>query len=202
METRSHSFGEDHKLTFVDRFGIWLSNRRILKLVKDDEVRSVADIGSGFDANLSRSLRTLVSRSVVVDVALSDEMVSSPEFETYVGSLPDVLGEIPQRSIDLVILNSVLEHLDYPIESLEGIKLLMADGGTLFVNVPTWFGKVLLEFLAFKLRLSPQEEMEDHRRYYSKRELWLALRTSGFTPSKIRIRRHKLWTNVYAIVTV
>jgi len=156
METRSHSFGEDHKLTFVDRFGIWLSNRRILKLVKDDEVRSVADIGSGFDANLSRSLRTLVSRSVVVDVALSDEMVSSPEFETYVGSLPDVLGEIPQRSIDLVILNSVLEHLDYPIESLEGIKLLMADGGTLFVNVPTWFGKVLLEFLAFKLRLSPQ----------------------------------------------
>jgi trans-aconitate methyltransferase len=202
METRSHSFGEDHKLTFVDRFGIWLSNRRILKLVKDDEVRSVADIGSGFDANLSRSLRTLVSRSVVVDVALSDEMVSSPEFETYVGSLPDVLGEIPQRSIDLVILNSVLEHLDYPIESLEGIKLLMADGGTLFVNVPTWFGKVLLEFLAFKLRLSPQEEMEDHRRYYSKRELWLALRTSGFTPSKIRIRRHKLWTNVYAIVTI
>jgi trans-aconitate methyltransferase len=202
METRSHSFGEDHKLTFVDRFGIWLSNRRILKLVKDGEVRSVADIGSGFDANLSRSLRTLVSRSVVVDVALSDEMVSSPEFETYVGSLPDVLGEIPQRSIDLVILNSVLEHLDYPIESLEGIKLLMADGGTLFVNVPTWFGKVLLEFLAFKLRLSPQEEMEDHRRYYSKRELWLALRTSGFTPSKIRIRRHKLWTNVYAIVTV
>jgi trans-aconitate methyltransferase len=170
--------------------------------VKDDEVRSVADIGSGFDANLSRSLRTLVSRSVVVDVALSDEMVSSPEFETYVGSLPDVLGEIPQRSIDLVILNSVLEHLDYPIESLEGIKLLMADGGTLFVNVPTWFGKVLLEFLAFKLRLSPQEEMEDHRRYYSKRELWLALRTSGFTPSKIRIRRHKLWTNVYAIVTI
>jgi hypothetical protein len=84
METRSHSFGEDHKLTFVDRFGIWLSNRRILKLVKVVEVRSVTDIGSGFYANLSRSLRTLVSRSVIVDVALSNEMISSTEFDTYV----------------------------------------------------------------------------------------------------------------------
>lgn len=202
METRFRSFGEDRKLTFVDRFGIWLSNRRILKLVKDDGVDSVADIGSGFDANLSRTIRTLVKRSIVVDIALSDEIQESREFETYVGYLPGVLSEIPDGTVDLVILNSVLEHLDHPIESLEAIKKLIADGGTLFVNVPTWFGKSVLELLAFKLHLSPQEEMEDHRRYYSKRELWIALRSSGFTPSKIRIRRHKLWTNVYAIVTI
>ncbi len=202
METRSQSFGEDRKLSFVDRFGIWLSNRRILKLVRGENIHSIADVGCGFNANLSHSLRHLVTRSFLVDVALSDDLIRSNEFETYVGALPDVLNDLPQASIDLVILNSVLEHLDQPNESLRKLKSLLADGGTIFVNVPTWFGKVLLEFLAFKLHLSPPEEMEDHRRYYSKRELWLSLRACGFTPSKIRIRRHKFGTNVYAIVTI
>lgn len=202
METRSHSFGEDRKLTFVDRFGIWLSNRRILKLVKQPQVNAVADIGSGFNANLSKSFRHLVQRSVVVDVALDDELINSSDYDTYVGFLPEVLKQIPENSLDLIILNSVLEHLDHPHESLVGMRGLLTKGGTLFVNVPTWHGKILLELLAFRLHLSPPEEMEDHRRYYSKRELWLALRAAGFTPSKIKIRRHKLWTNVYAVVTV
>jgi hypothetical protein len=76
----------------------------------------------------------------------------------------------------------------------------MKTDGILFVNVPTWLGKKVLEFLAFKMSLSPATEMEDHRRYYNKKELWLDLRTSGFSPSKIKIRRHKFGTNVYAIV--
>jgi 2-polyprenyl-3-methyl-5-hydroxy-6-metoxy-1,4-benzoquinol methylase len=97
-------------------------------------------------------------------------------------------------------MNSVVEHLDNPVATLESIRNILSPGGVLFINVPSWLGKTLLEFLAFKLHLSPAEEMEDHRRYYSKRELWLELRAAGFTPSKIKIRRHKFLTNVYAIV--
>ena len=42
----------------------------------------------------------------------------------------------------------------------------------LFVNVPSWWGKTALEFSAFRLGLSPAEEMNDHRRYYDPRDLW------------------------------
>lgn len=199
MSVRSSSFGEGRKLTFADRLGIWLSNRKILKLMKKHQVRVVVDAGAGFDASLSRASRDLVSRSIVVDVALNTELIESGHYETYIGALPHVAAQMPQDCADLVILNSVLEHLDFPEESLAGLRLLLKDGGLIFVNVPTWFGKVILEFLAFRLSLSPREEMEDHRRYYSKRELWMALRSSGFTPSKIRVRRHKFFTNVYAI---
>ena len=99
-------------------------------------------------------------------------------------------------------MNAVLEHLDDPVATLESIRTILSPGGILFINVPSWLGKRVLEFFAFRLSLSPAEEMEDHRRYYNKRELWLELRRSGFFPSKIKIRRHKLGFAVFAVVNV
>lgn len=113
--------------------------------------------------------------------------------------MPDVLNQLPSASIDLIVLNAVLEHLDDPINALKEIKRLLPPNGILFVNVPSWFGKRILEILAFKLHLSPADEMEDHRRYYNKKELWLEIRAAGFFPSKIKVRRHKLGGAIYSI---
>ncbi len=197
--TRTNSFGEHHKLTFVDRFGVWLSSRRILKIIKKNNVNSVGDFGCGYDAIFSQSIRTKIDRCVLVDVGLSEELIRAKQYETHVGHLPSVLSNVTPESLDLVIMNSVLEHLDQPIEVLEKIQSLLVPNGIVFINVPTWFGKRILELLAFKLHLSPAEEMEDHRRYYRRSDLWLSLRKSGFLPSKIKIRHHKFGTNVYAI---
>jgi SAM-dependent methyltransferase len=200
VNTRSSSFGQNYEQSMVDRVGIWLSTRRIARLVKRCRAQSVGDFGCGYNAELARQVRCSVDKVVIADVALNQELVDSPDFDTHVGILPGVLENIASHSLDLVIMNSVVEHLDNPVATLESIRNILSPGGVLFINVPSWLGKTLLEFLAFKLHLSPAEEMEDHRRYYSKRELWLELRAAGFTPSKIKIRRHKFLTNVYAIV--
>ena len=202
MNTRTNSFGQSRKKSFLDHLGIWLSTRRIVRLIKMNNVQSMADFGCGFNAGLARETRHLVTSSVIVDVALDEELLESSEFDAYVGILPNVLEKVPPHSLDLVVMNSVLEHLDFPVETLEMIRGILKPGGTLFVNVPSWFGKIFLEFTSFRLNLSPAEEMEDHRRYYNKRELWLELRRSGFLPSKMKIRRHKLGMNVFAIATV
>ena len=202
LKTRTRAFGEDRKLSFVDKFGIWMSTRRIVSLIKNKNVSSMGDLGCGYEARLSQSTRHLVTKSVVVDVALSPQLLDSTDFETYVGELPNVLQSIEKSSLNFVVMNSVLEHLDEPIETLRQVREILAPDAHLFVNVPSWLGKRLLEFLAFKLNLSPAEEMEDHRRYYNKRGLWLELREAGYFPIKIRIRRHKFGTNVYAIVQV
>ena len=149
-----------------------------------------------------RLIRHLVDKMVIADVSLNQELIDSIEFDTYVGILPKVLENIATHSLDLIVMNSVLEHLDHPVETLANIRTILNPGGTLFINVPSWLGKRVLEFAAFRLKLSPVEEMEDHRRYYNKRELWLELRRSGFLPSMIKIRRHKFGTNVYAIAKV
>ena len=202
MNTRTHSFGQNHKKSVLDHLGIWLSTRRIVRLIKANDVQVMGDFGCGFNAGLAMETRRLVAKSVIVDVALDQELIESAEFDSYVGILPDVLESVPKHSLDLVVMNSVLEHLDYPVETLETIRRILKPGGILFINVPSWFGKIFLEFAAFRLSLSPAAEMEDHRRYYNRRELWLELRRSGFLPSKMKVRRHKLGMNVFAIATV
>ena len=68
----------------------------------------------------------------------------------------------------------------------------MKAGGRLLVNVPTWYAKPVLELSAFKFGASPACEMDDHKMYYSKRDLWPLLVRAGFKPSRIRLEYRKL----------
>jgi hypothetical protein len=71
-------------------------------------------------------------------------------------------------------------------------------GGVLLVNVPTWLGKIFLEYAAFDLKLAPKEEMDDHKMYYNKRDLWPVLVKAGFLPSSLKLRYHKFGLNLFA----
>ena len=75
---------------------------------------------------------------------------------------------------------------------------LLKPSGLLLINVPTWLGKGFLELSAFRLGLSPKIEMDDHKMYYGKRDLWPMLVRSGFKPSQIRLRYHKFGLNLFA----
>jgi hypothetical protein len=67
----------------------------------------------------------------------------------------------------------------------------------LLVNVPTWRGKFFLEFSAFRLGTSPALEMDDHKMYYDRRDLWPLLVRAGFKPSGIRLSYHKFGLNLF-----
>ena len=51
---------------------------------------------------------------------------------------------------------------------------------------------------AFRLGLSPKIEIDDHKMYYGKRDLWPILVQSGFKPSQIQLRYHKFGLNLFA----
>jgi hypothetical protein len=75
----------------------------------------------------------------------------------------------------------------------------LAPGGTCLLNVPSWRGKFFLEFSAFRLGLSPESEMDDHKMYYDRRDLWPLLVQAGFRPSRLRCFPHKLGLNTFAV---
>jgi SAM-dependent methyltransferase len=186
----------------VDKFGTWLSSRRLLKVLGRLDHKTLADIGCGYDARFGVGLLSRLERFVAIDVDLDDELVAHPKVTGIVGSLPGALAELDDHCVDFVVLNSVLEHLDHPIETLAEIRrIVRPSGGIVFVNVPTWLGKMALETSAFRLKLSPALEIDDHRRYYSARQLWQSLRDAGFMPSELKVRRHKFGLNVYAVAT-
>jgi ubiquinone/menaquinone biosynthesis C-methylase UbiE len=107
-------------------------------------------------------------------------------------SVEDALPELPSNAFDAVLFISVLEHVRNPAECLSHCHRVLKAGGRLLVNVPTWYAKPVLELSAFKFGTSPACEMDDHKMYYSKRDLWPLLVRAGFRPSRIRMHYQKL----------
>jgi 2-polyprenyl-3-methyl-5-hydroxy-6-metoxy-1,4-benzoquinol methylase len=185
---RSQAYGESGRLTPVDRFGVWLSSLAVRRGT-DFGGKRIADFGCGFEARFARTVLTEIAHA---------HLKHHPKVTATEGSIDEVLAACPDASIDIVLCLSVLEHLTAPQVVLDGFRRVLAPGGVLLLNVPSWRGKAFLEFSAFRLGLSPASEMDDHKRYYDPSDLWPMLVLAGFLPSHIRCRRHKFGLNTFA----
>jgi 2-polyprenyl-3-methyl-5-hydroxy-6-metoxy-1,4-benzoquinol methylase len=195
---RAGAYGQHRAPTAVDRFGVWLSTRRIRRAVPDFAGKRVGDFGCGYDGAFARTLLDKAAELVLIDVALAPDLQEHPKVTAIEGVLPQSLEGLESSSLDVIVLNSVLEHLHDPESTLVQARRLAKPGGLVLVNVPSWRGKRWLEFSAFRLGASPAEEMDDHKAYYDPRELWPMLVRAGFRPRDIRCFRHKFGLNTFA----
>jgi SAM-dependent methyltransferase len=186
----------------VDRLGVWLSARALNRHVPSFRGKSVGDFGCGYQARFVRSVLPQIERAVLVDVALAPDLKSNERIRAIEGALPDALRDLDDGSLDVVLCISVLEHLWEPLETLAELRRLLAPGGVCLVNVPSWRGKRFLELSAFRLGLSPAEELDDHKIYYDPSDLWPVLVRAGFLPHNIRCGRHKFGLNTFAACRV
>jgi SAM-dependent methyltransferase len=198
--SRTNAYGQNYSPTWVDNFGTWLSWRKIRRFLsfnKESKPR-MGDFGSGYYATLTRRALPQISSAVVIDLQLCPDLKNYPQVRTIEGVLPTVLEVLDPESLDVIICNSVLEHLSQPDDTLRHLFRLLASGGICLINVPSWRGKWFLEFSAFQLGLSPAEEMNDHKNYYDPRDLWPLLVRAGFKPSHIHCVKHKFGLNTFA----
>lgn len=199
---RGSSYGEKTGLSVLDRLGQKLSNRKITKALKlVNSRKSLADVGSGFSASLTSPIWKLFETIHLFDVSVDRAglYLKHPSVSFYEGDVLETTQQF-QEQLDFVVMNNLLEHVEEPVQLLSQVRKLISHKGILFINVPSWRGKIFLELAAFRLGLAPREEMEDHRRYYSKRDLWLEIRKAGFSPSKIAVSNSKFGLNISAIV--
>jgi SAM-dependent methyltransferase len=201
-DARATSFGESSDLSLVDRFGVWLSKRQIQRTVGGLTGKDVADIGCGYQATTMRRYLDSVRSALLVDLNLADDLKAHPKVTAVEGELPGVLTHLPAGSLDAILCMSVIEHLWEPELTLREFRRLLRPAGVCAINVPSWAGKRFLEYSAFKLGLSPAEEMEDHKTYYDPRDLWPLLVQAGFRPSHIRVFKHKFRLNTFAVCRV
>lgn len=196
------SFGEQHRLTPVDRFGVWLPAQRLRREVPTFTGARVGDFGCGFDAGFVRTVLDEIDSALLIDVSIADDLKAHPKVRAIEGPLPESLVDVETGSLDIVICTSVLEHLRRPLDTIREFHRLLAPGGTCLINVPNWLGKRLLELSAFRLGLSPADSIDDHKRYYDPRDLWPLLVDAGFRPRNIRCFRHKFGLNTFAACRV
>jgi SAM-dependent methyltransferase len=196
---RQGAFGKRGRLTPVDRFGIWLSARRIATTVPDLSGLRIGDFGCGYNAAWVRTVLDRVATATLIDLELAPDLKAHAKVTAIEGRLPDALAGLADGTLDLVTCTSVLEHLDDPLGAIVAFKRLCAPGGVVLLNVPSWRGKWFLEFSAFRLGLSPAEEMDDHKMYYDPRDLWPLLVKAGFRPRHLKVFTHKFGLNTFAV---
>jgi SAM-dependent methyltransferase len=196
---RQRAFGQNYKPTAVDRFGVWLSARQIRRYVGSLAGKRVGDFGCGYHATFIRTVLSEIDRAVLVDSAISPDLKEQSKVTGIEGVLPSALSSVPDASLDVVMCVSVLEHLWEPVPLLEESFRIVRPGGVCLFNVPSWRGKWFLEYSAFRLGLSPRDEMDDHKNYYDVRDFWPLLVRAGFLPSNIRCFSHKFGLNTFAV---
>jgi SAM-dependent methyltransferase len=195
---RTTSFGEQHELTWVDRWGIWLSARKVRRFVASFAGKAVGDFGCGYSASFARQLIGVAADVTLIDLSIAPDLKRHPRVRAIEGCLPEAIGAVESGSLDVVLCLSVLEHLWHPLELIGECHRVLAPGGLCLVNVPSWRGKRYLELSAFRLGLSPRLEIDDHKCYYDPNDLWPLLVRAGFLPSGIRCFKHKFGLNTFA----
>jgi SAM-dependent methyltransferase len=192
------SYGQQG-LSLADKLGVWLSQRAIRRHLPGRNNLEVLELGCGYRAAQLIALGPKLKHGIGVDFQIAPELHALEKFTFHQGTIEEALPKLESESMDVVMLISVLEHLAEPDSVIQAAWRLLRPSGLLLINVPTWRGKRFLEFSAFRLGLSPKIEMDDHKMYYDKRDLWPILVRSGFKPSQIRLRYHKFGLNLFAV---
>ncbi len=195
---RETAYGQKEHMTWVDRWGIWLSSVVVRREIsKIQAPLRCLDIGCGYQASLLRQFLPRIEKAVAVDVAIDPSVRDLGKIERIESAIEPALEKLKNRLFNVIFMVSVLEHLGDPLAVLRFCHEVLESGGVLLINVPTWRGKVFLEFSAFRLRLSPTLEMDDHKMYYDKKDLWPLLVKAGFEPSHLAMHYHKFGLNLF-----
>lgn len=175
----------EEELNPLEYLGVWLRTRSVRRLIRKTRPRRLLDLGCGFDAGVLITLEGKVADRVGVDLETDPELANRPGLTLHDASVEQALVDFERESFDTVLLLSVLEHLPDPQVVLDGIHRALRPGGQAIVHVPTWIGKPVLEFLAFRTGVIDHDSINDHRSYYRKAELWPMLVKAGFEPADI-----------------
>lgn len=169
--------------------------RQIRPYVKKDH--TVLDVGCGIEGKVIRSLSPYIKKGVGIDKKAipfqEGNIVIQPQ-TFFNGSL-----QFDDQSFDCVTLLAVLEHLIHRQKTINEIYRILSPGGILLFTTPTWIGKPVLEFMAYRMRVLREEEIRDHKIYFWKKDMAAHLLEAGFKKEKIKIRYFELGCNLFGV---
>ncbi len=161
------------RMAEVDSRHWWYRARRevlaklIARKVRPRERADILEIGCGTGHNLSMLGRFGHVEAIEVDPAA--RVIATQRLGREVGSVPlPQLAGVPERHFDLVALLDVLEHVEEDRAALRSIGQRLKSGGRLLITVP-----------AFPWMWSVHDELNHHKRRYTKRMLRSAITDAG-----------------------
>ena len=202
MSLRKNSLGES-------KLGLSYYPAELLSKIKFNNLykkkfnpTTLVDLGCGYNFLLSKKYVGDFDEIFLLDVSINQSEASKfKNVNVLLGDIHKTLLLIEENSIGFLYANNIIEHLENPIQVLKLIKRIVSKDSLIYISVPSWIGKTVLEFFAFVLKIAPIEEMQDHKAYYNKKELWTLLVNSGYEPGSIKIKRDKFGMTTMATIS-
>lgn len=168
----------------LDKFIAKMRLSQVLPFVENDA--EILDFGCGHQAFLLRSISDKIKRGVGVDYDVEDQQLN--EKITLVKDR--MANKLPfnDQEFDTVFMLAVLEHI--PLDEVDSLfrefNRILKPGGRVVLTTPTPKGKVLLEFLAYRLKIISKAEIDDHKKYYVEQDIVEIGNTTNFKIEKYK----------------
>jgi ubiquinone/menaquinone biosynthesis C-methylase UbiE len=169
-------------------------NKRIFKHIPAGSY--VLDAGCGFLGHLLFQIEDHIKKGVGIDVSVAK--ISHPKIKLIKGDLNKVLP-FKNNTFDGIISCANLEHLKNPNFTLKEFNRILKRNGVLIITTPSLYNKPVLEFLSYKMHLISEEEIRDHKTYYTKATLIDGLKKAGFKTDKISVKYFQFGLNIFSI---
>jgi 2-polyprenyl-3-methyl-5-hydroxy-6-metoxy-1,4-benzoquinol methylase len=133
---------------------------------------TVLDIGCG-NGKLLKSIEGLIESGDGYDIGIEYKKLSN-KISLYDLDYDYKALNNSTKEYSIITLAAVLEHvaIDKVDELLEALKnrLNPCGGGGILLTTPTLMAKPIIEFLGYKLKLLSEEQVRDHKKYYSRKD--------------------------------
>lgn len=143
--------------------------KKIEKWIRNIPNCNLLDLGCGYNHKFLSSIQPFIAHGVGIDFKVQE--FSENNIEIIKQKFSDKLP-FDDSVYNAVTMLAVLEHIENPVEICREISRVLKPDGKLFITVPTWKAKGVLEFLAYKLHIVSKEEILDHKRYYDKDDIY------------------------------
>ncbi len=166
------------EFNIVDKLIARMRLNRVLPFLNTGD--TVLDFGCGHQAYFLEHVKDKIKKGVGIDYDVEHrnirDNISVRKFH-FKDKLPFI-----DSSFDKIFLLAVIEHIDIMRvpKLFRECHRLLKKSGSLILTTPTPWGKVILEFLAFKLGIISRVEVADHKKYYNKKDLENLAKNYGF----------------------
>jgi SAM-dependent methyltransferase len=150
----------------------FVARRQILKSVLNrfthQKSMTILEVGAGTGGNVAM-LESFGPVTLLEPNPVARSILSQKGFSVIDGTLPGV-PPLPEKSVDLIAMLDVLEHIDDDEAALRTLRPLLSPEGKILLTVP-----------AFAWLWSHHDVYHHHKRRYSRQDLEAVLARAGYT---------------------
>ncbi|MBI4174026.1 MAG: class I SAM-dependent methyltransferase [Candidatus Aenigmarchaeota archaeon] len=162
------------KTKFFVKFFRVVRNKKVAEHIP--ESAAMLDVGCGSDFYLLQSVGRKIRTGTGIDIAVRN--LKKDNITIRKMKLDDRLP-FKSGSFDVVTMIAFIEHLDKPKEMISEVRRVLRNGGRLIITTPMGRARPFWEALV-KLGLTEEKTTEDHKHYFTPKEIESLLTKNGF----------------------